>query len=523
MSENYRVGLDVVTLDDNGKRRPVSRVTLKLDDENVVTAGDDTGLELSADCPYATQEMADAVLAQLRGYTYQAYAAGAVNIDPAMELGDSITAGSVYSVIGRVTDHGDGYPDVGAPGEEELEDEYPSAGPMTQAFDRKIAQTRSAITKTAEEIRLEVENEMAGLSSSITVELDAITGRVEDTEAGLSQTLRIAADGVTITNAAGDTLTIDGGQIDASKIHTEQLDASRINAGDLQLSGAITWGDLAQDVQSDISSAGSLAVQAINQASAAQGDAQYAANAVSGWTYGGTTYIDGQMIMTGTVRASSLEGGQVLLLDQNMRTAGSFTLTGASSYLGAKVVMSSGAIELSAMFGDVYISSSSRYFAVTSFLSCGGDLAPSPSGAFSCGMPEQVWSDVYAQNSVIQTSDRRKKEDIVYGLARYDAFFDALRPASFRLTDGQSGRTHMGLIAQDVEQALEDAGLSSMAFAGFIKSPVLGDSAQDAYAYGLRYGEFIPLAVWQIQRLKARVEALEAAAGTEKGEGSWTK
>ena len=61
---------------------------------------------------------------------------------------------------------------------------------------------------------------------------------------GRSQTLRVAADGVTITNAQGSTLTIDGGQIDASKINTEQLDASRIHAEDLNLTGAITFGDL---------------------------------------------------------------------------------------------------------------------------------------------------------------------------------------------------------------------------------------------------------------------------------------
>lgn len=521
MSENYRVGLDITDFQDNGKRRPISRVTLLVDGENAVTAGDDTGLAITADCPYATQEMADAVLSQVKGYEYQAFTAGAANLDPAAELGDSITTGGIYSVIGALTDRGDGYPDVSAPGEAELEDEYPSAGPMTQEINWKIAETRSAITKTAEEIRLEVQNEMEGLSASFSVELEAVTGRVEDTESGLSQTLRIAADGVTITNAAGDTLTIDGGQIDASKIHAEELDASRIRVSDLQLSGAITWSDLSQDVQGDINSAGNLAVQAINQASTAQGSAQSAMEAISGWTYSGTTYIDGQKIMTGTVRASSLEGGQVLLLDQSMRTAGSFTLTGASSYLGAKVVMESGAIELSAMFGDIYLSSASRYFAVTSFLSCGGDLAPSPSGAFSCGMPGQVWSDVYAQNSTIQTSDRRKKTDITYGLARYDAFFDALRPASFRLTDGQSGRTHAGFIAQDVEEALCNTGLTSQEFAGFIRyTPHSGEKDPETYEYALRYGEFLPLAVWQIQRLKERVQALESACAGE-GETSW--
>lgn len=60
--------------------------------------------------------------------------------------------------------------------------------------------------------------------------------------------------------------------------------------------------------------------------------------------------------------------------------------------------------------------------------------------------------------------------------------------------------------AQDVETAMEQAGISSMDFAGFIRSerPEGG-----GYNYALRYGEFIPLCIDQIQRLKARMDKLE--------------
>lgn len=506
MSENYRVGLDITEFQDNGRRRPVSRVTLLVDEENAFTAGDDTGLEITADCPYATQEMADAVLAQVQGYEYQAFTAGAANVDPAAELGDSITVSGVYSVISSFSDHGDGYPDVSAPGEAELEDEYPSAGPMTQEINRKFAETRSSITKTAEEIRLEVQNEVSGLSSSVTVALDAITGRVEDTESGLSQTLRIAADGVTITNAQGSRLTIDGGQIDATKIHTEQLDASKINAAELNLSGAITFGDLDAEMQTSLTAMGT-------DLTSTKMTAETTSQTVGGWMYTGTTYIDGAKLMTGTVRASTLEGGEIYLLDQNARRAGSFTLDGASSYAGSKVVMRSGAVEITADYGDVFIQSSvGRYIGVTSYVSCGGNLAPTPTNSYSCGMSGQIWTDIYAANSVIQTSDRQKKKNLCYDLDLYDAFFDALRPVSFLFTDGQSGRRHIGMIAQDVESALTDAGLTDMEFAGFVKSPREdedGEIIPGAYDYALRYGEFVALTVWQIQRLKKEIADLK--------------
>ena len=156
MSDKFYVGLDLTGFEDNGIQRPISRVTLKLDDENVLTAGDDSGFELIADCPHATQAIVNSILAEVRGFRYQMYDASDINIDPSMELGDGITASGVYSVISRVADDGSGFPSASAPGEAELEDEYPTGGPMTQEFNRKIAETRSRITKTAEEIRLEI-------------------------------------------------------------------------------------------------------------------------------------------------------------------------------------------------------------------------------------------------------------------------------------------------------------------------------------------------------------------------------
>ncbi len=60
MSEKFYVGLDVTSFEDNGKQRPISRVTLMLDDNEALTAGDNTGVELVADCPHATQEMVNA-------------------------------------------------------------------------------------------------------------------------------------------------------------------------------------------------------------------------------------------------------------------------------------------------------------------------------------------------------------------------------------------------------------------------------------------------------------------------------
>ena len=113
------------------------------DDENGFTAGDDTGLEIVASCYFATQAMADNALAALKGYQYHPFSAGAANLDPAAELGDGVTVGGIYSVIAGLNDDGYGFPDVEAPGEAELEEQFPHPGFLTQEVKRKVALGRS--------------------------------------------------------------------------------------------------------------------------------------------------------------------------------------------------------------------------------------------------------------------------------------------------------------------------------------------------------------------------------------------
>lgn len=108
------------------------------------------------------------------------------------------------------------------------------------------------------------------------------------------------------------------------------------------------------------------------------------------------------------------------------------------------------------------------------------------------------------------SSDSRVKNSVNYTLDAYEAFFMALKPSTFRYNRGTSGREHLGFIAQDVEQAMLDAGLSSEQLAALIKDPVkevLEDGITD-YRYSIRYGEFIALNTHMIQKLYRMVEEL---------------
>jgi hypothetical protein len=221
LSDKYYVGGDIISFADNGKYKPISRVTLLVDDENSLTAGDDTGMEVIASCPHATQPMVNALLQTMKGYQYQAYEAGAANIDPAAELGDGVTVGGIYSPLSKLSDDGRGYAGISSPGEAEMEDEYPAGGYIAQEFNRKIAETRSIITKTSEEIMLKVEG---------------VDGKYTEVKTTL--------DGLTVTDASGTTkingssIKTDNLYVDAANIKgtltADQIQASSISVGDLK-------------------------------------------------------------------------------------------------------------------------------------------------------------------------------------------------------------------------------------------------------------------------------------------------
>lgn len=132
------IGDNLVDCINNGKREAITRVMLWYDDENAFSAGDETGMTLEVDCPWATKTMASNVLALVSGYAYQAFTASAVDLDPAHELGDPVLVSGLTSVLAKLEDNGDGFPDISAPGELEEEDEYPSEGPLQRELNRTV-------------------------------------------------------------------------------------------------------------------------------------------------------------------------------------------------------------------------------------------------------------------------------------------------------------------------------------------------------------------------------------------------
>ncbi len=148
-------------------------------------------------------------------------------------------------------------------------------------------------------------------------------------------------------------------------------------------------------------------------------------------------------------------------------------------------------------------------------------LVPFKTNIYSLGDSSYKWNDIYAGNSVIQTSDKRQKTDIqALENEKSIEFLKELKPIQFRFNDRV--RTHYGFNAQEVEEVMNKLGID---FAGFIKSPVIekvydeetGEEIEEKivdYDYGLRYSEFIPLLLKVSQLLYEKTENLEKITRT---------
>ncbi len=143
-------------------------------------------------------------------------------------------------------------------------------------------------------------------------------------------------------------------------------------------------------------------------------------------------------------------------------------------------------------------------------------VIPIKENLFNLGSSTYKWNDIYAKNTVIQTSDKRQKTDIqTLENEKSLEFLKELNPIQFRFNEGV--RTHYGFNAQEVEEVVNKLGID---FAGFIKSPVTekvydeetGEELEEKiidYDYGLRYSEFIPLLLKVCQMQQERIEKLE--------------
>lgn len=134
-------------------------------------------------------------------------------------------------------------------------------------------------------------------------------------------------------------------------------------------------------------------------------------------------------------------------------------------------------------------------------------------GAF-LGTATYKWDTVYAGNGVNTGSDRKLKENIAdFDTDKAQAFINALQPVTYKLKDG-TGRTHMGLIAQDVAEAAKNtvgdiAACKAAVVDGDEEKYFDAKATDDELLWSLNYSELIAPLLAVVQDQEKRIQALE--------------
>lgn len=156
-------------------------------------------------------------------------------------------------------------------------------------------------------------------------------------------------------------------------------------------------------------------------------------------------------------------------------------------------------------------------------ISGNGNLIPNSSSIY-CGTSPNPFAGGYSTGGWKTTSDRRKKKDFRKLLEddRFERFFELLQPMEYRLIDNDE-KMHIGFVAQDVEQAMKECGISENEFYGlehamFSEKDFQSNKDWEKFLeqnggandmYTLCYQEFIALNTAMIQKLQNRCNDFE--------------
>lgn len=218
---NVNIGTKVRALDIGKKRAAYTGVIIHSgqngDGQEIdYSVGDDTGSVLEVTVPNGSLELAQMLLdkLKLRGYRYQPFEADGAIADPAIEIGDNITANNVPGIVmGIQTNHSRLMAStLKAPIDEEVNHEWKYEPRSERQFKRESAYTRSRLTINSDAIKAEVERASRNegmLRATLMVQANRITAEVAQRQADSTEfrsTLQIQATEIAarVTQTGGD-------------------------------------------------------------------------------------------------------------------------------------------------------------------------------------------------------------------------------------------------------------------------------------------------------------------------------
>lgn len=250
MSDIAYVGQKIRSFRSSPQFDGFSKVVITVSDEIEYSAGTELGRALRLTCPWGTPQMAENILADIRGFQYQPYTADGAILDPSVELGDGITANNVYG--GIYTQKIKFGPmltaTVSAPEDEELNHEYPYKSKPNKEIAREAKMLRASLAVEAARISAEVEDRKSAvetLRAQLQIQAGLIEAKVSKTGGSASSfgwvlddsSWTIKANGSDVLKATKSGLEVSG-KITAT---SGQIGGFTINSNSLSYNNQ-TWG-----------------------------------------------------------------------------------------------------------------------------------------------------------------------------------------------------------------------------------------------------------------------------------------
>lgn len=186
MSDTTHIGRRMRRFESSPQFDGYSKVTIVVSDTVEYSVGSSVGRTLRLTCPWGTPKIAQDILESIQGFQYQPYTAEDAIIDPAVELGDGITANNVYSGV-YTQDVKFGTllkATVSAPEDEEIDHEYPYKSKPNKEITREAKQLRAELKIQDDRITMEVQerqDDVATLTSQLKIQAGLIEAKVSKT------------------------------------------------------------------------------------------------------------------------------------------------------------------------------------------------------------------------------------------------------------------------------------------------------------------------------------------------------
>lgn len=347
----------------------------------------------------------------------------------------------------------------------------------------------SKISKSNEEVKIEVKNELDKLSTEVQVALESLSFSVVNGEE--SSTIKLMSGETEIDSAvikmtgvvtfAGlqdGTTKIDGGWIETNTISADKIKVSELEIDAAQITGTLTIGTLPEnvattdDIPTNISEltndSGYQTASGVAGIISSKGYVtEYQVTTITNNAIS-TASISANQITAGTLNAGWLSLNGLLEIELGGTTYG---------YVGGSNTVANGA-------GAVMCGSN-----MTAYVRASNEGAKI---AYSSNEIYVIASGCWSTSAMQTGSDIRLKNSIEYDMEKYEDLFMSLKPCSYYLNNDYKIQRHWGFIAQDFVEGIINAGFAEDEIAA------LGN---DGEYYGIGYTEMVPLNTHMIQRI----------------------